>query len=644
MQDTAETVPQRGRVAVLLCALVLLLLPWQEAGDQRTLPDLVQLLVLAAVLLLPIAARPPLPGGIGIGWIVAVMAWGAAGVLRPGYRFSAGLEVWALGIAAIWFVALAHSPVIAHIRHRLAGALVAGAVVQAGWALVLAGPGRASGTFVNRNFLAAYMNIALAVALAQAIARRGKARVVAIAAALLIALAVLWTASRGGVIGLVALLIVLIPYRRVLDLNSSAPRRAMALALAAILLAVLSIAIVVGVRSGEHDPYRYERRSIWEASLSAASERPWIGLGPGQLRWVAPKYNFPLEGQPFRYSRTWRTAHNLPLQRLAEEGIIGVVLAAGFLLALVRALRAKTRCTVDSLARAALAALAAILAQGMVDTPSKHPAVLLSLAALAGLALAPAVHGPGSASPETGGRALPMARWLGLPGLAVIGVAVWVLLVAPWMAYRSWQQYSSDSDTVRGLGSLQRALEWNPHHRDYAYTLGLTAARSSRKLNLEQLAFADNSLARAARIDPHDDRAEAERGNLMMRAAAEGLVPVPSALRAALRRYEEALDRDPLNPRLYLSAGLTSRRLGEFEKARELALSAAALEPNYLDAHLLAADASLQIKDIEAARRELGRFEEARRTLRGHRPSNRYEEDLVKYNDAVLRDLQESLN
>ncbi len=193
------------------------------------------------------------------------------------------------------------------------------------------------------------------------------------------------------------------------------------------------------------------------------------------------------------------------------------------------------------------------------------------------------------------------------------------------------------------LDSLQRALEWNPHHRDYAYTLGLTAARSSRELSLEQLAYADNSLARAARIDPHDDRAQTERGNLMMRAAAEGVVPAESALRAALRRYEEALRRDPLNPRLYLSAGLASRRLGEFDRAREFAHSAAALEPNYLDAHLLAADASQQIGEIKAARRELDRFEVARRTLRGHRPRNRYEEDLVKYNDAVLRGLQESL-
>ncbi|MEE9218618.1 MAG: O-antigen ligase family protein [Acidobacteriota bacterium] len=643
MRDAAEIVPQQGRAAVLLCALVLVLLPWQEVGDQRTLPDLVQLFLLAAVLLLPTVARPPLSDGLGLGWLVAVMAWGAAGVLRSGYRFSAGLEVWALGIAAIGFVALAHSPMVAPVRRRLAGALVAGAIVQAGWALALAGPERASGAFVNRNFLAAYLNVALAVALVQAIDRRGKARAVAILAALPIALAVLWTGSRGGVIGLVALLIVLIPYRRVLDLLSTVPGRAMAVALGAVLLVVLPLSIVIGVRSGEVDPYRYERLSIWKASLSAASEQPWIGLGPGQLQWVAPRYNFPLEGYPFRYSRVWKTAHNLPLQRLAEEGIIGVVLAAGFLLALVRALRAKVRCTGDSLARAALAALAAIMAQGMVDTPSEHPAVLLSLAVLAGLALAPTAPGPESTSAAAGGQALPVARRLGLPGLAVIGVAVWVLLVAPWMASRSWQQYSSDSDTVRALGSLQRALEWNPHHRDYAYTLGLTAARSSRELSLEQLAYADNSLARAARIDPHDDRAQTERGNLMMRAAAEGVVPAESALRAALRRYEEALRRDPLNPRLYLSAGLASRRLGEFDRAREFAHSAAALEPNYLDAHLLAADASQQIGEIKAARRELDRFEVARRTLRGHRPRNRYEEDLVKYNDAVLRGLQESL-
>jgi tetratricopeptide (TPR) repeat protein len=129
----------------------------------------------------------------------------------------------------------------------------------------------------------------------------------------------------------------------------------------------------------------------------------------------------------------------------------------------------------------------------------------------------------------------------------------------------------------------------------------------------------------------------------MMRAAVERLLPAPSSLSAAQRRYEEALRRDPLNPRLHLSAGLAVLRQGEFGRARDLALSAASLEPNCLDAHLLAADASLRMGEKRAARQALDRFEAAQRALRGHRPRNPYEEDLVKYNDAVLRGLQESL-
>lgn len=643
MLPPPDAIPRQGRTAALLLALVLFLLPWQEMGDQRTLPDLVQIVLLAAILLLPTAPRPLLSGGTGAGWLLAFVAWGALGILRPGYRFSAALEIWEQALAALCFLALAHSPLVELLRRRLAGVLVAGASLQAVWALALSDGERLSGSFVNRNFLAAYLNIALAVALAGCYARRGRDRLIAGAVALLLGSGVVLTGSRGGWIGLAAVLAASLLLGLITSGRRVSRRQIVATLAGALLLAGLGAALSFGVRRGEVDPYRYKRISIWKAALSATAQRPWSGLGPGQLKWMAPRHNFPLEGEPFRYSRRWKSAHSMPLQRLAEEGVIGLVLAAGFLIVVLRALRGRALSAGGGLARAALAALAGLLVQGAVDTPAEHPAVLLSMAALAGLALPPPDYGSGSSGSGTGGESPPLARRLGVPGLAVLVLAVWGLLVAPWMAHRAWLEFSRDTDGIPALASLERALEWTPYHRDYAYRLGRTAARASRSLNLEQMAFADNTLARAAQIDPHDDRADAERGKLMMRAAAEGVIPAPSALRAAGRRFEEAMRRDPLNPRLRLSAALAALRLGEHERARDLARSALELEPNFLDAHLMAADASAQMGDDDSAHQALERFRAARRALRDHVPRNRYEEDLVKYNDAVLRGLEERL-
>ncbi len=627
----------------LLAAGVILLLPWQEAGDQRTLFDLIQVLALASALVMPTLARPPLSGGIGTGWLMAYLAWGALMALRPGYHFAAALEIWAQLVAALWFLALAHTPMPGPLRRRLSGMVVAAAVVQAVWALIEAGGGRAGGTFVNRNFLAAYLNIALAVAIWFALRRGGWARVVAVLSGMVLALTVLATGSRGGLLGLLTVVLLSVPMRQLPLSVRAHPRAFTAGALVLAVLAVLGVWYWAGVRADALDPYRHHRRYIWSAAASVSAGHPWFGVGPGQLKWIAPAHNFPLDNEPFRYGRFWTTAHSMPLQRLVEEGWVGLGLVTAFLICLLRALRARARAAGFPLARAALPAIGSLLVHGCVDVPSDNAAVLLSLAALSGLALAPAVAGAGAEHPARGGRARSLGIRLGVPGLAALVLAGWGMLVAPWMANRAWTQFTNDPDPARAFESLEQAQRWNPYHRDYAYWLGRTMARASGRLTREHLALADGWLGRAGQIEPHDDRAEAERGLLMRRAASEAVFPAEAARRAALRRFEEAARRDPLDPRVRCYAGLVALRLGDFDRARAEAGEAARLEPNFLDAHLLAADASQRAGDRAGAKRALARFHAAQRNLRGYLPRNQYEEDLVRYNAAVLERLQESL-
>lgn len=644
---------------VVLAGALLLALPWNEAGDDPSGLALVHLLALGACLAAPWAPRPPLAGGFGAGWLAAFLAWGALGALREGNRFSAALEVWDQAVPALWLVAVAHAPLAAPARRRLAGALVAAASVHAAWALALrlAGGERTGGAFVNANFLAAHLNVALPVAL-WLLARRARAPCapgaasqrslyadgLLGAAALLLAAALFATGSRGGLLGTAAGLAVAVPWMRLAHSARVRPRVA-ALAAAALLAGIAAGGILwTRTRNLQADPFRFQRLQIWARSAGVWGEHFWRGAGPGQLQWIAPSRNFPLEERPFRYARVWTSAHSTPLQLAAEEGAAGLLLAGGFLVALGRSLRARASLLEGGAAGAALAALAAVGVHALVDTPLENTAVTLSLATLAGLALGPAAPGPRAEDAARGGRARPLAARAGPAGLAALAVIVWGAVLAPWMAHRCVLRFQAEPDARRALAALQRALRLNPYQHAYHFQMGRIAWTARGALDLRRVAAAERLLERASALNPNDGRADLERGRVMAQAALTGVLPPAPALRAALRRYEEASRRRRLDPIARQEAGLAALRLGDFARARAEAEAALALEPNFLDAHLLRADAALRAGARGEARAALAEFRAASGRLSGFAPSSDYEEVLLKYNDAVSGRLERELS
>lgn len=634
-----------------LSAALLLALPWNEIRNDPTGLAIVHLIALAALLVAPTAPRLPLAGGFGAGWLLALVAWGALSALRPGNRFSAALEVWDQWIPALWLVTMAHVPMAAPARRRLAGILVLGAGAHAAWALVqrLSAGERTGGAFVNPNFLAAHLNIALPVALWLMLEARGGrrrtpgTRAFGAVLALILVATLFATGSRGGLLGTAAALAAILPWGGLVAAARRHPRRA---ALVALLLAAgLAAGGALWARSRAlgSDPYRYQRVQIWRQIAALWGERFWAGTAPGQLQWIAPAYNFPLEDRPFRYSRVWTSAHSTPLQLAAEEGMIALALAAAFVIALARALGARARTAGGGPARAALAALAGLCAHALVDTPLDHAAVGLSLATLAGLALAPALPGAGAGAAERGGPARPLASRAGAAGLVALAVAAWGAVVSPGVAHLYQRRFHREEDPRRALQALQSAVRFNPYQHAYLFQLGRIAWTARGDLNLRRVAVAELLLERASGLNPNDGRAERERGRVMTQAALAGILPSDSALRAALRRYEKAGRRWPLDPIVRQEAALAALRLGDFARARAEAEAALALEPNFLDARLLLADAALRAGQPAGARAALEGFRAARKRLRDYAPANEYEEVLLKYNDAVSGRLEREL-
>lgn len=230
----------------------------------------------------------------------------------------------------------------------------------------------------------------------------GRARV-AWCGALLLALALLFTsASRGGFLGLGALLAVTLlakPIRR---------RRALVFSLAAAGLLLVIAHPRTRAMLAPADPAaapnisNVQRRAMLAAARAMGHDRPLLGWGPGTTPLVYPRYRATLAGG----TDTVLQLHSAPAQLWAELGAAGLLVALGaFTLAFRGANRHPT-------AAAALVGYGVFsLTDWQLDVPVFAFAVALCLALLA----APAMR-PSGARFFTGGLAL-----LALALIALLG-------------------------------------------------------------------------------------------------------------------------------------------------------------------------------------------------------------------------------
>lgn len=112
--------------------------------------------------------------------------------------------------------------------------------------------------------------------------------------------------------------------------------------------------------------WRPSRAELWRLALVLWRERPLLGVGPDNFRWL----HGPRAGQPFWDSRVY--ANNTLLEAAADGGALGLLALGGCLAAsLAAALRRTLACDPRSAAGAEVAALlaltAGIVAHGAVD-------------------------------------------------------------------------------------------------------------------------------------------------------------------------------------------------------------------------------------------------------------------------------------
>jgi hypothetical protein len=326
----------------------------------RTGLDLPVALLLAAAALATVAAGRDWSGWRGVLTGVAVFA------LAVAVRRSALGSPHVIGLLAAVGTAIAATTAL---HQGLTGAATGFCRGALGTSADVCGPGtlvRVVGTFANPNLLAAFLVLLLPIAAAGVAGLGDRAsRLVGTGLVVLGYGAVLWTVSRGAMLGAVASLAVFVLVRR--TSTRRVPRLVAALAGPVVVLVLLLVGAggAVGVRG-----------DVWSAAVRLLLAHP-LGVGPGE---AGPLLTAAVAGD-----EQFQHAHDLWLNWALETGFVGLAailaLTAGAAVLCRRALRGPDR----PFALALACGLAGFAVIGLADHPANALRVSLVLWAVLGL-------------------------------------------------------------------------------------------------------------------------------------------------------------------------------------------------------------------------------------------------------------------
>ena len=639
------------RILTALTTAIVLLAPFREGGREPAgLLVLHTLAILYVLCAFAAGSRPswlpaaPGPDALGptvtLGSAALLAACGSA--LRAAYPLAAGLGAWDLLVPFALFIAAAACPGAGrgHLTW-LRAAVVGSTSTQALLALFRYADGGAAAagrSFLNRNHLAAFLNLGffLCLTAAEAPAARRRARLLWGAAASLNLVALSLLESRGAFLALITVILVY----GALRFSAWTPRVRLGASLFVLMCGLIAF-VALGERFARaDDPYSYHRLSIWKASWRMIAERPLLGHGPGMFPHVSPSHNFPTGAGPVFYGRVFAGAHCAYLTLAAEIGLPGLLClaSAGFGLVALFLRRFDDRELGAALAGSGLGLLA-LMVQGGVEDLQERPALTLVPALLAGAALAairnrhrgamttadPAVAREPAVRPEGPAVSPGRNRWT----LAVAGTAaVYLILAAVLLPYLAYHEARMALRLGRaGLPRMRHAAALNPLQPEYRHDLAM-AILNSGPLTPDGFAEAEGDLLEAHRLKPIDYRFPLLLARLKARFA-RGLFDDRTAMGSAAELYGEAVRSAPLNPlpRLELAGQLVE--LERREEALAVVREALRLEPNFLRARILEATVLLDLGRKEEARASLRSAEATLAALAAYTPDSGYAREIT---------------
>ena len=253
---------------------------------------------------------------------------------------------------------------------------------------IFSNPGYISLTFVNRNHFAGYLEMIIWITVSLAILKKGILRIILFAFAFFIAIAIIFSLSRGGTIALLSSF----TFFNLLYVLVVGEKKYLAISIVFVVI-LLSFLFAVGL-----DPLmsRFEeiqvdaveevgRIEYWKSSYDLFLYKPWFGSGLGTFSTAVPRFQTEATSGLFISH-----SHNDYFELLSEIGIIGFLIVVGtystLFVSLVKGIfsvQSKTRLL---LAIAALSSMFSILIHSFFDFNFHIPSNALLFSVLLAIA------------------------------------------------------------------------------------------------------------------------------------------------------------------------------------------------------------------------------------------------------------------
>jgi len=304
-----------------------------------------------------------------------------------------------------------------------------------------AGSYRSAGTIGQPTYFANYLLYPFFSSLALLSCETGwMLRALNVANTTLIAAVLALATARGGLAGCIIGLALFLGWRLTLKAHSAKHLVKPATAV----IAVITIAVAVATYAGSArrfgtDPSSLGRIILWQDVTQRIVPKTWIsGAGPGMFRVAFTRYrsnNY----SAFNPDVHWETAHNVFLDRLTEQGVIGLLafasLIAAFAYNLIKILRSsldpKNKTLYAAIGAALPAALASNCFNGEVIPTTYYFYIWIALSFAA-------LDCSGDAAPP--GSSTRARRWL---QVVAVGAGVTASIGMTSYAYRNWKAETS---------------------------------------------------------------------------------------------------------------------------------------------------------------------------------------------------------
>jgi O-antigen ligase len=278
------------------------------------------LAVIALIVVVPAGLRAKAPAAIRFGFVGGGLATTLAAIFGfdPRTGIGLGLMVTGVGLSGL-ALSRADAPTVRLCLRAFLWSALAASLLALGMlathrpvALYAYDNGRAVGTFLNPNELAAYTLVALGCALPLAVATRGRDRL-ALVTALVLAVTLAATFSRWGalsaVCGIAAYALAV---------------RARRLLVVALLLALAGIGLNAALGAAHHNPRDTEARDVaWRTGWTTFARFPLLGVGPLAFGKTYDALRPP--DAPGPQAAVAFDPHSLPLSFAASGGIVALV-------------------------------------------------------------------------------------------------------------------------------------------------------------------------------------------------------------------------------------------------------------------------------------------------------------------------------